>query len=303
SEYLRPRLFEPLGIHDPLWLRDGEGTAFGGFGLFLRTVEIARFGQFLLQKGFWRGKQLVPRAWIQAATSSQTKSGDGETNEWGQGYGYQFWMCRFGGFRADGAHGQLCIVMPSHDAVLAVTAGTPDMGKVMAMTWDHLLPAFSPSALPSDRGGRAALNKTLEGLSLRVSASTARPAARLRGQTYVFPANPRKFDRLRIGSGRRGVTSLIVRRDGQEWRVECGEGRWIRSMAPWWDDRPRPLAASGGWSAPGVFTARVCRLDSSFVHTVRLVFSTGGVRLSDQANMSFGSAQHPDLKGKLLKPS
>ena len=272
----------------------------GGFGLFLRTAEIARFGQFLLQQGFWNGKQLVPKAWIQAATSFQTGNGDDPMNDWAQGYGYQFWMCRHGFYRGDGAFGQFCIVMPGLDAVLAVTSGTLDMGKVMEVAWDKLVPALRPSALPADRSGREALARALAGRSVRSHLSTAKPAARLRGRTYLFPANPQKIDRLSLVPGRRGATVIVLQRHGKPWRIECGDGAWVKGEAPWWDDQARPLAASGGWTAPNAFTARFCRLDGAYVNTVRLVFSARTVRLSDEVTIAFPQGGMTELRGTMI---
>ncbi len=54
--YLGPRLFEPLGIENPTWDASKQGVSLGGFGLNVRTEDIARFGQLYLQKGMWQGK-------------------------------------------------------------------------------------------------------------------------------------------------------------------------------------------------------------------------------------------------------
>ena len=59
-DYLRPRLFEPLGIGNPTWETSPQGISLGGYGLSIRTEDIARFGQLYLQKGKWQGKQLLP---------------------------------------------------------------------------------------------------------------------------------------------------------------------------------------------------------------------------------------------------
>ena len=67
-EYLRPRLFEPLGIENPEWGSSPQGNTFGGWGLKIRTEDIAKFGQLYLQKGMWNGKQLVPASWVEQAT-------------------------------------------------------------------------------------------------------------------------------------------------------------------------------------------------------------------------------------------
>src|SRR3954467_5482636 len=74
-DYLRPRLFEPLGIEHPTWEASPQGVSAGGYGLSVRTEDIARFGQLYLQKGKWQGKQLVPEAWVKAATTLQTSNG------------------------------------------------------------------------------------------------------------------------------------------------------------------------------------------------------------------------------------
>jgi CubicO group peptidase (beta-lactamase class C family) len=65
-DYLRPRLFDPLGIENPSWETSPQGISVGGSGLSVRTEDIARFGQLYLQKGRWQGEQLVPEAWIEA---------------------------------------------------------------------------------------------------------------------------------------------------------------------------------------------------------------------------------------------
>jgi CubicO group peptidase (beta-lactamase class C family) len=99
-DYLRPRLFEPLGIERPTWETSPQGITTGGYGLSIRTEDIARFGQLYLQKGEWQGRQLVPKAWVEAATARQTANGSNPQSDWDQGYGYQFWRCRHNVYRA-----------------------------------------------------------------------------------------------------------------------------------------------------------------------------------------------------------
>ena len=102
-DYLRPRLFQPLGIEHPTWETSPQGITTGGYGLSIRTEDIARFGLLYLQKGKWQGKQLVPETWVDAATARQTSNGSNPHSDWDQGYGYQFWRCRHGAYRGDGA--------------------------------------------------------------------------------------------------------------------------------------------------------------------------------------------------------
>jgi CubicO group peptidase (beta-lactamase class C family) len=141
-DYLRPRLFGPLGADEAIWSTTEEGIVAGGWGLSLTTESLAKFGQLLLQRGEWEGKRLIPAAWIDEATKKQVPN-DTETNpDWRQGYGYQFWRCRHNAYRGDGAFGQYCVVFPEYDAVLVITSASPDMQAVLDIVWEHLLPAL-----------------------------------------------------------------------------------------------------------------------------------------------------------------
>ncbi len=152
-DYLKPRLFEPLGIEHPQWGTSAEGYNLGGYGLFVRTEDIAKFGQLYLQKGKWHGKQLLPAKWVEAATAKQvenSKAPSGKNPDWRQGYGFQFWRCQHNAYRGDGRDGQICLVMPEQDAVLAITAQTGQMQTELDLVWDKLLPAFQPGPLPAN---------------------------------------------------------------------------------------------------------------------------------------------------------
>jgi CubicO group peptidase (beta-lactamase class C family) len=163
-EYLTPRLFEPLGIREPRWDKSPQGISIGGYGLYLRTEDIAKFGQFLLQKGQWQGKQLLPESWIDLATSRQVSNGSDPMIDWEQGYGFQFWRCRHGAYRGDGKDGQFCIVLPELDAVVAITANTSDMRGELSLVWDKLLPAFSDKPLDENADEQNRLKLQIEQL-------------------------------------------------------------------------------------------------------------------------------------------
>jgi CubicO group peptidase (beta-lactamase class C family) len=146
-DYLQPSLFDPLGIERPQWDASPQGISIGGYGLFVRTEDIAKFGQLYLQQGKWDGKQLLAKSWIDQATAKQVSNGSDPSRDWDQGYGFQFWRCRHAAYRGDGKDGQFCIVLPEQDAVVAITANTGDMQAELNIVWDKLLPAFSEKAL------------------------------------------------------------------------------------------------------------------------------------------------------------
>ena len=164
-DYLQPRLFGPLGIAQPEWPASPQGNTIGGWGLKVRTEDVAKFGQLYLQKGQWQGKQLIPAAWVGQATAKQVpneKAGSAAgKSDWSQGYGFQFWRCQHGAYRGDGKDGQFCIVLPEQDAVVAITAETGDMQREINVVWDYLLPALQAAALPEHPEELAKLKQTV----------------------------------------------------------------------------------------------------------------------------------------------
>jgi len=68
-DYLTPRLFEPLGIEGIDWETAPGGINTGGWGLRVKTEDMAKLGQLYLNKGKWNGKQLLPEKWVEEATS------------------------------------------------------------------------------------------------------------------------------------------------------------------------------------------------------------------------------------------
>lgn len=149
ADYLWPRLFEPLGIERPEWEVSPQGINTGGWGLSLKTEDMAKMGLFMLQRGSWNGRQLLPASWFDAATSAivlpaTATPGPGQAAhrpnrgrpDWTQGYGYQLWRCRHNCYRADGSNGQYIIVVPDKDAVIAVTADLEDMQAELNLIWD-----------------------------------------------------------------------------------------------------------------------------------------------------------------------
>jgi CubicO group peptidase (beta-lactamase class C family) len=165
-DYLEPRLWKPLGIEKPYWQESPAGINTGGWGLFLRTEDLARMGLCLLQGGQFCGKQVIPPVWVWEMSAAQVPSVsagvnerqvaeirqdpsnpfydyfDPEKSDWQQGYGYQMWRCRHNAFRADGANGQYILVLPDQDAVIVTTAQIPNMRQELNLIWDYLLPAL-----------------------------------------------------------------------------------------------------------------------------------------------------------------
>ena len=141
-DYLQPRLLEPLGIVGAVWETCPQGISAGGWGLSIRTEDLAKFGQLYIQQGEWNGKQLLSRQWVQEATSLQISTEQETGIDKQQGYGYQFFRCQHGAYCARGAYGQFGIILPEQDAVVTITSNVNDMQGVLNLVWEHLLVGF-----------------------------------------------------------------------------------------------------------------------------------------------------------------
>ena len=123
DEYLKSRLFEPLGITDYLWEKCPRGITKGGWGLFMHTEDMAKLGQLYLNKGKWNGKQIIPESWAEASVTKKVDSIEGT-----YGYGYQVWMEeRPGSFEYNGMLGQNVLIYPDVDMVIVTNAGNEEL--------------------------------------------------------------------------------------------------------------------------------------------------------------------------------
>lgn len=311
-DYLLPRLFAPLGIAEPRWDTSPQGIDTGGWGLWLTTAEIAAFGQLYLQRGVWQGQRLLPEEWIEAATSRQVPNGPAANTEWEQGYGYQFWRCRHGAYRADGAFGQYCLVLPEQDAVLAITAGLQNMQPPLDLVWEHLLPALGAAPLPDDPAAQAALAARLTDRWLPTPQGQAHSpiAARVSGRRFVMGENAAGVADLRFDFAA-DETSITIRNDQGEQRVTCGHGRWRRgeaSLGPL-DTSPRPAAprqvgpwkfgASGAWTDDATYTATLWWYETPFARTLTCRFTDDRLTVEYRPNVGFGTLETTRLEGRL----
>ncbi|HEX5417788.1 MAG TPA: serine hydrolase [Chloroflexota bacterium] len=303
-QYLQPRLFTPLGIAPPVWETSPEGIDTGGWGLNLTTREIARFGQLYLQKGVWNGQPLIPEAWVAAATAGQVPNGPSSNPDWEQGYGYQFWRCRHGAYRGDGAFGQYCVVLPEQEAVLAITSGLSNMQSVLDRVWEHLLPAMGGGTLPEDRPVSDALANRLA--KLRLPSALGQPtspiASQVSGREFVLRENPERLSALGFDFAAAGST-LNLRNEAGEQRIRCGFGEWEHgtltiAWGPGGRLLPIKVAASGTWTDDQTYVVEVWLSETPFRRTLTCHFAGDTLTVDQQSNVSFGPVELPKLEGQ-----
>jgi CubicO group peptidase (beta-lactamase class C family) len=305
-DYLGPRLFEPLGIQSPQWDESGDGVSLGGFGLNVTTEDIARFGQLYLQEGEWKGARILPEEWIEAATARQVSNGSAPDSDWEQGYGYQFWRCRNDVYRGDGAFGQYCIVLPDHDAVIAITSGLGDMQEPLDLVWEHLLGGMKDGPLPADTAGHASLRKKMAHLELPPMAGQAESprAKKISGNLYHLPEHDGPIQAVGLEVG--DETTLLLRIDDQDRRLTIGSGSWDRTGSLVFGGRynpttEEPVATSGAWTDDDTYTVQACFFKSPFCATMQLEFAGNVVLFDQEMNVGFGPTKRPQLVGRLAE--
>ncbi len=320
-DYLRPRLFKPLGIEGVTWETCPRGINVGGWGLNIQTEGLAKFGQLYLQKGEWNGRQLLPAAWVEEATTFKIQqpapakpSRPNEQNDWLQGYGYQFWRCTHRGFRGDGAFGQFTIVLPEQDTVIVITSETASMQGQLDLIWEHLLPALREKPLPADRPSQAKLWQTLAALALAPASgpTTSPTAARVSGQTYQFEPNNLGIQSASFQFGK-DACNLTLKDAHGEHPIACGLGNWqhgetalpgtpprlVTGGAPR-SGTPSRLAASGSWKDDNTFEMTWRYYETPHHDTVTCRFENGQVQIAFMNSIAGMSATPKDKRPILL---
>ncbi|MFC2085763.1 serine hydrolase domain-containing protein [Bacteroidota bacterium] len=153
DEYLQDVLFEPMGIESVHWVKNFDGHPHTGGGLYLRSVDMLKFGQLYLQRGRWDGSQIVPEAWVDESfqrrhTFSPPRGATGKT----VGYGYLWWILAPDPdgsgtqniYAAMGFRSQLIFVIPEHNMVVGVNGWMPtnQSNKPVEFLYTDILPAI-----------------------------------------------------------------------------------------------------------------------------------------------------------------
>ncbi len=130
-EFCKERIFDPMGIKRVFWESCPQSITKGGWGMFMRIEDMAKMGQLYLQKGKWKGQQIVPEEWVTESTSWQIETGSDDNPH----YGYQLWINddRPGSFAYNGMMGQNVFVYPDIDMVIVTNAGNADVFQTSSM--------------------------------------------------------------------------------------------------------------------------------------------------------------------------
>ncbi|MGD0206420.1 MAG: serine hydrolase [Verrucomicrobiota bacterium] len=318
-DYLGPRLFQPLAIEGMTWETCPRGINTGGWGLSIQTGGLAKFGQLYLQKGTWNGKQILPAAWVEEATTfkiqqpaapGQDPEDAKKTSEWHQGYGYQFWRTRHDAYRADGAFGQYTIVMPDQDAVICITGESGSVPGEFDLIWEYLLPAMKEKVLPPEKNSQARLKQKLSSLALLPpkAQATSPVAAGISGKSF------------KIGNGAnvqsvsfkfRGNSCTFTLKDARgEHPITCGIEKWMDGKTDMPGTPPKltvgalepvsKVLASGTWKDENTFQMTWQFYETPHHDTVTCRFDGDKVKIEFLSSVSEKLPGHKETRPPLL---
>jgi hypothetical protein len=282
-----------------------------------KTEDIAKLGQLYLQKGIWQGKRILSESWVEEATRVQIQNASdpdpakNAQNDWAQGYGYQFWRCRHGAYRGDGAYGQYCIVMPKQEAVVAITSETPDMQAVLNQVWTHILPALDGRATAKDGNAGSELKRKLAGLGLAHPAGvkTSSTVREWNHKTAKFGANTLGMESVSFWFGKNHVRVTLKDSKGTH-EIEAGYQSWrtaqsrlpVESLHLALAAEPGLLAvsSSAAWADDRTLTVRMQFVETAHYQNLTFRFTGNEVKLEFTRSISVVFAGSKDPRPVLV---
>lgn len=144
TEFLEPRLWQPLGVPTPFWETDPNGVESGGWGLFLSAESLAKFMLCYLNNGEFDGRQVIPRDWASVAVLNHKNLKPGQAPSGEGGYGYCFYRqnSEHKSYRAEGMFSEIGIVFEDYDAVIVTVGGEINSGKSHHFIFDNFPEGF-----------------------------------------------------------------------------------------------------------------------------------------------------------------
>lgn len=193
-DFAKKYLFSPLQISDTKWLTNYKGMNDGWGDLFLYPADMAKIGKLVLDKGKWRGKQIISRQWITKSLKTFSKLPDDK------GYGYGWWTNdKVGYYEAAGRGRQTISVIPSKNMVVTMLGGEFDAGTI----GKHIFQSIqSDKTLPENKNSLSALTNTINEIasapSLKLSPINDNIIQKLNKRTVAFEKNIAEIDSLQF---------------------------------------------------------------------------------------------------------
>lgn len=302
-------LFDPLGIEDVYWERSPQGINLGFARMWLKPHDMAKFGLLYLQKGRWGNQQIIPKAWVEESVTPYAyprnyvdildengkKDYAASQRNWvsskffrpfGDGYGYQWWLDRNGGYTALGTSGQYIMVIPQHDLVVVVTNASSGLGNFFPakLLKQYIISAIkSDQALAANEGAQRELDKRSipPQLNLEPRPVPELPAIALKisGETYSLEENRWNYNNFRLAFD----PMLDYAEFGYQAKVHdvaCFKVG-LDGVYRYSDTEIGTFAAMGSWTAPDTFEITYQQIGYSAPARFVLTFGDDGISVTE----------------------
>lgn len=302
ADFLRPRLFEPLGIRDWRWDTSPGGINPGANGLTWTTAASLKLGALHAQLGEWNGARVLSEQWVRAATTKKVDNEDG-------GYGYQWWMGPGRAYYALGLFTQLAIVFPEHDATLAIFAAIDGSAKLKPFIWKHFPAAFGPAPQPASAAAVRLADKAGHLRLLPPLAPTRSPLERrLAGKRFAVADNDQGVRWIALDFPRGACDYRMADADG-EHRIVAGLTDYLEQDTSMTGNRlhheyrlPRLRVVAGArWRAADTLEMTWQFVESAFRDTVVCRFAGDTVTIDRSVNLNSAETRLPTLTGRLAE--
>lgn len=304
-DYLKLKIFNPMHITDVAWEQSPEGFNTGGWGLYIQSESLAKFGLLLLNHGIWEGKQLIPASWVEQMMTHQIDIG-------GNGYGYHMWLCEYpGAVRADGALGQYVLVIPDKDMVVVITECTLLDGRTQRrLVWNCLLPEVGDESLTLGKDYELLQKKQssyqLPVVQGKVTSSDARQYA---GKTIVLESNKYGWESLNLHFKRKEIV-MAIKEEEIAYDLLFGYKQWMKTAinayppysisakehfkgieGPFW------VAGSYAWLSVSTLCLKVHYVN--WISALELRFRFEGKQVFLNVKENFSSGESVTIKGSV----
>lgn len=292
-DYLRPRLFEPLGIYGETWSLGTDGFNPGGNGLSCRAADALKIGLVHADMGMWRGRRLLPEGWIAEAT--RLHSGDR--------YGYHWVVWPEGAYAAIGQFVQMVAVFPKAAATLLLAGAVSGSERLRPILFAHLPRAFHDQPLDGE-GADAALGARLAQWGERPALRSASPWPAELDRRYRMEPNSLGVAEVAVAISADSCRFSLVDAGGR-YTVAAGRDGWIegrtdmpgRELHHGYALRDAVVVAGARWRDERTLELVWIFAETAFRDTVTCRFDGERLTLDRSVNINSAALHWPTLTG------
>lgn len=224
-DFLNERIFSHLGtFRDASLLKTRNGDSWGDSALIATTRDAASMALLLMRGGKWEGKQLISESYVKEATSPLVANArEAQKRILSNGYGYQIWTSKRGGFAFNGMGTQITIGLPKDDIIFSINADTQGffdaIFEELLLSWlFELLEDYTGEALPEDNIGEDMLAAESSDLQLFALSGIDNPTLKdkINGVTYICNENAMGITEFTLSFGEDEGTLRYTNEQGEK---------------------------------------------------------------------------------------